>query len=212
MDTYLKLARSLFTKTGVKGGEGSGFFGHAGRPGEVGGSQPSGAVSYNDPTGNLEREFDRVNNEGGEGYNPYRAAREEREHQEAAEEHRRYAATPEGQRDAIHRELSHLDWAAGEHGLTHEDEERRTTLRTQLRDMDTQIETRKIADLESKGWSKEQTITKRNAWNTNIRRLQSEGVKIDSALQRKLEEEAGFSVVELRRAVETHKLPAWKPS
>lgn len=51
METALKKAFALLkervlTEAGVKGGEGSGFPGHAGRPGQVGGSVPAGEGGY----------------------------------------------------------------------------------------------------------------------------------------------------------------------
>lgn len=52
-----------------------------------------------------ERTYDRIHNEGGEGYNPYRAEREAREAEAMAADARAYGQTIQDKIDALHRRI-----------------------------------------------------------------------------------------------------------
>ena len=56
-----------------------------------------------------ERDYDLINNGGGEGYNPHRAARQQRDYDREHEEEMAWSKTREGRRETIYRLLGALD-------------------------------------------------------------------------------------------------------
>ena len=131
-----------------------------------------------------EREYDRINNEGGEGYNPHRAARQEREYEREREAELAWSKTREGRREAIYRLLGALDRDI--------DRAEIAALRAE-RD---QIEADETAEFAS-AWPRELTIQRRAEWNARV-----QGGAISTARQlMDAEREQGWTISDLKKAI-----------
>jgi len=174
-----------------EGGEGSGNFGHAGIPGEVGGSAPGGGGG-SAPSGvgkGDERYYNRIVNEGGEGYNPITAAREKRELEADIARDKGRSTDPAYRREKIERELASTDW----------DNQLNREKVTRLRQEHTQTYI-------DEGWTKEVTGTRREAWNAAGRSGKYTNSKGQITWKDKvrLEHDIGFSFDSLKDAISAH--------
>lgn len=147
-----------------------------------------------------EREYDRINNEGGEGYNPIRA---KREHEEWAEvqERARQPKTREEQIDALYRRIEiECGSVAREWGSNAVD--------ALQKDLYTQINTLK-AEAEAEFlaiWTAEVTASRRAAWNSAASRFVLPGGKrVDMVALHKAEQAQGWTLEDLKKAVALHK-------
>ncbi len=170
----------------MKGGEGSGNFGHEGRPGEVGGSGEGGGSGEDGGSGEgggdenpAHIAYDALYNEGGEGYNPHPA----------------YNPSPYDnptfgeKRDSINRRLNAIDYNAPENN------DRITALRQEYDK--TYI---------TEGWTKEVTLERRGRWNAAIKsgEYTTAAGKITAAAKGKIESTLGFDFETLKEAVRIH--------
>jgi len=130
-----------------------------------------------------EKEYDKTVNEGGEGYNPHRVQREQKEHEEM-----RKAPRDEGD---ILRDLRRVDNSIARESGTY-DPNRVKALRDELNQYRANEES-----LFTEKWSPEVTKQRREAWNTWVR---NHGGKISTSEIEKQEKAQGFSVKDLRRA------------
>ena len=145
-----------------------------------------------------EREYDMINNEGGEGYNPYRAEREAREF--AA--HQEWNQTREGRKDRIYRLLERKDCSIARECGTYNQAEI-DDLYAQLREIEAEEEAEFLAD-----WPLELTMERRAAWNARVKRGEFNNLyrKIDMQKVVKAEKTQGWTMTELKKAVQIHKL------
>ena len=150
-----------------------------------------------------EREFDRINNEGGEGYNPYRADRERREFEDRKAAAAAYALTPEGRIDALRKRIElecgsvARDWGDNE------------AIDALARDLYAQIQTiRDGIDAPFLAvWTLAVTTGRRAAWNAKVRAGEfNRGKKVDMDKMRSAEKAQGWTLNELKKAVEIYKL------
>jgi len=144
-----------------------------------------------------ERQYDLINNEGGEGYNPYRVEREKREIEEAIE----WSKTRAGRKDRIFRDLERKDCSIARECGTYKQSEI-DDLRAQLRE----IEAEEDAEFAA-AWPMDLTKERRAAWNDRVRageftvRGQIDHRKVGSA-----QNAQGWTLSDLKKAVKLHNL------
>jgi hypothetical protein len=147
-----------------------------------------------------EREYDKIHNEGGEGYNPYRARREQEE-SEAAQEHARQPKTREEQIEALYRRIEiecgsvAREWGSEAVGALQKD------LYAQINALKAEI----LADFLTI-WTAEVTASRRATWNASSSRfVLPGGKKVDMVALRKAEEAQGWKLEDLKKAVALHR-------
>lgn len=146
---------------------------------------------------NAEQKYDQVNNEGGEGYNPHRAARLERE--------RLAAIAAPRTRDSILRELERTDCSMARESGTY-DAGKVAALRAELAAMDKADD-----DAFAAVWTLEVTESRRAVWNAEIRAMAaSNGGRIDPRALNALIKRVGHDSNALKRAIALHNLGAAK--
>lgn len=151
-----------------------------------------------------EREYDRMANEGGEGYNPYRAERERKEWEESQKAAKAYAATTQGQIDALYRRIERecgsvaREWGNGD---------AIETLRAELYAQIKVLETRRDDEfLAAGGWTAETTTERRATWNARVTKGEfNKGKSVDMGKLRAAEKAQGWTLDQLKKAIEVHK-------
>lgn len=139
-----------------------------------------------------ERQYDNINNEGGEGYNPYRAAREKKEIEEAIE----WSKTRAGRKDRIYRDLERKDCSIARECGTY-DQAEIDDLRAQLAAIEAEEEAEFL-----EAWPLDITIARRAAWNAKVK---TGDIKDTRDLAR-AENAQGWRMDQLKKAVKLHKL------
>jgi uncharacterized protein with von Willebrand factor type A (vWA) domain len=142
-----------------------------------------------------EHEYDLINNEGGEGYNPYRAERKKREW----EERQAWGKTREGRKDRIYRLLGAKDCSIARECGTYNQAEI-DELRAQLRGIEAEEQAEFLAL-----WPLEITKARRVAWNARVNALEF-GKKVDFRKVHRAETEQGWTMSDLKKAVQLHNL------
>lgn len=145
------------------------------------------------------RKYDHVQNEGGEGYNPYR---EELERREMAEEFSRPKNRAE-RKYRIRRELERKDCALARECGTYNQAEI-DGLKKELQDIEDQEEAEFIAE-----WTVEETMARRKEWNNFVRSLINDQGKIDGPSMVKItqrEIDQGWTSDDLKAAIKIHNL------
>jgi hypothetical protein len=134
--------------------------------------------------------YDRINNEGGEGYNPHR--------------HAATMPTPEGERtrDDLLRELERLDtFSARESGTF--DQAKVDALRREIE----AIDARAKAAFEAE-WTVKTTTARRAAWNARVQAGEFGkvgGGRVDWIKVNAAEREQGWTTAALKQAIAMHK-------
>lgn len=144
-----------------------------------------------------ERQYDLINNEGGEGYNPYRAEREKREIEEAIE----WGKTRAGRKDRIYRDLERKDCSIARECGTYNQAEI-DDLRAQLAAIEAEEDAEFIA-----AWPLDITKERRASWNDRVRmgEFNTRG-KIDFKKVGAVEKEQGWNLGNLKKAVKLYNL------
>ena len=138
-----------------------------------------------------ERDYDATYNEGGDGYNPYRAERHERERQAVQVMPRT--------RDDILRDLERLDCSLARECGTY-DADKIAALKSELAAMD-----KANADAFAAEWTREVTIARRSEWNAEADKMVAKhGRNVPGAEVRKLTERLGYGMREILAAKEIH--------
>ena len=144
-----------------------------------------------------ERRYDAIHNEGGEGYNPHRAERQDRERQMAA-------AMPRT-RDSILRDLERLDCSIARESGTY-DEVKVSALRAELAAMD-----KADNDAFAAIWTRDVTLARREAWNAEIKAMAARnGNKCPSREINALVARLGYDHNDIRRARALHGIEVTK--
>jgi hypothetical protein len=145
-----------------------------------------------------ERKYDLINNEGGEGYNPYRAAREQREF----EAEKAWSKTRAGRKDRIYRDLERKDCSLARECGTY-DQAEIDGLRAEL----AAIEAEETAEFIA-AWPLNITMERRAAWNSRVRggEFNNRGGKVDFSVVRAAEVAQGWYYDNLKKAVKYHNL------
>jgi DNA gyrase/topoisomerase IV subunit A len=144
-----------------------------------------------------ERQYDLINNEGGEGYNPIREAREREEH----EAMQAYYQTREGRKEAIIRMLERKDCSLAKECGTYDQAE--------IDDLNAQlaaIEAEELAEFTAI-WTLDVTVERREAWNARVRagEFTVDG-RVDPRKLGLVEREQGWSFMDLKKAIKNHNL------
>lgn len=141
-----------------------------------------------------EARYNRTVNEGGEGYNPYTAELQDRAAKALAD-----AGLT---RDDLVSQLERLDCAVARESGTY-DAARCDAIKALIKAMDDAAEAEFAAE-----WTSDVTIARRAEWNARVQAGEFGTKKIDVVAILDAEQAQGWSVSDLRRAVEMHKLPA----
>jgi hypothetical protein len=142
-----------------------------------------------------ERRYDEINNEGGDGFNPYRAKRERQEHEAEVA----WSKTPAGRKDAIYRMLERLDCSIARECGTY-DKAQIDQLHAEL----AQIEAGEQAAFAA-AWPLELTKERRAAWNARVRNGEF-GTPPTFRRVAMAEHNQGWTGNDLKRAVKLHNL------
>jgi hypothetical protein len=138
-----------------------------------------------------ERQYDLVHNEGGEGYNPHRAARERAEFDAARNEPLTL--------DDLRRRLERLDNSLARESGTF-DQTKVDALRAQIAAMEAEQDAAFLA-----AWPRELTMERRAAWNAWVRSATTpKGVPVSAIAAQ--ERAQGWVPSDLRRAIKLHGL------
>lgn len=143
-----------------------------------------------------EQEYDRIHNEGGEGYNPIRQAR-------IREEYEAEAARPKSiseQMDAIRHQISIRDCSIARESGTF-DQAEVDQLRATLNELEDADNANFLTD-----WTMDTTKTRRVAWNTMVKSGKFGGKRVDMNAVRRTEKEQGWTLENLRRAIKLYNL------
>ena len=144
-----------------------------------------------------EREYDKIHNEGGEGYNPIREARIRKEMEiEAAR-----PKTISEQIDSIRHKISVRDCSIARECGTF-DQAEIDALREEIKKLEGQEEAEFLAD-----WTLDTTKERREGWNTMIKgfgsgKISQVNIQKIYAVQGK----QGWTLADLKRAVKIHNL------
>jgi len=146
-----------------------------------------------------EREYDRINNEGGEGYNPYREEKKRKEF----EAHKEWTKTRAGRKDAIYTDLERKDCSIARECGTYNQAEI-DGLRAQLAEIEAEEEAEFIA-----AWPLETTKARRVDWNNFIRSIMDSNGRISPDKSREIyrrQGQQGWTMDDLKKAVKHHNL------
>jgi len=130
-----------------------------------------------------EKAYDRINNEGGEGYNPIRTARQDAEAAEAANE----------QRDPVRQAEHEMLVAKGAYGHGSEEHEAASARYYAL---GSEREERRAGAFAAE-WTRETTVARRTAWNAAAANAKTATEVVECV---------GFGPDDLRRAIALHNL------
>ena len=151
-----------------------------------------------------EREYDMIHNEGGEGYNPYRAKREQQEWQTEQEEARRYVQTPKGRIDALYRRIEReCGSIAREWGNMKEIDALQDDLYSQIKKMEGEINAEFLAV-----WTLEETQKRRTEWNNRVKAGEFGAIgsgRVDVKSIRAQEQRQGWTLDQLKKAIKLNK-------
>ena len=146
--------------------------------------------------------YDRINNEGGDGYNPHRDEAENRDRARWAKFDREMAATPQGRIDALQRRIRvECGSVARECGNVAEIDALENSLRVEIRAIEAQIEAEFLAE-----WTVATTTERREAWNTMVKSGKFGVGKIDFRAVQEQEQEQGWTMSEMKKAIKAHGL------
>lgn len=147
-----------------------------------------------------ERTYDRIHNEGGEGYNPYRA---ERERRELEAEIARPKSIDE-RIDALYRRIDReCGSVAREWGNNEEIDAKAAEMRKEI----AQLKTERDADFLAV-WTLDETKTRREAWNLRVKKGEfgkTGSGKVDFKAVDAAYKTQGWTLDDLKRAVKIHK-------
>lgn len=149
------------------------------------------------------RKYDRIHNEGGEGYNPYWAEMERREMEEA----QKRAAEPKTKKqqiDALHEKIRKECGSIAREWNEEEVDRKKAAYYAEIKKLEAEIEAEFVAE-----WTLEETQARRESWNGFIRTLINSKGQIDGKDQPKIyarAKEQGWGLDELKKAVKLHNL------
>lgn len=151
-----------------------------------------------------EREYDRIHNEGGEGYNPYRAEREERVAKKLAALAAQHAQTTQGNIDALYRRIDvECGSVAREWGNGAAIDALETDLYRQITELKAQQDAEFLAV-----WTAEVTQERRAGWNSMVTsgKFGKLGGQMDFLALRNQERAQGWTMDDLKKAIKLNGL------
>jgi len=146
------------------------------------------------------QDYDNIQNEGGEGYNPYRSEMERREHEATINQPKSKQDKIDALYNRINRECGSV---AREWGNNAEIDAKQTDIYKEISSLKAEIEADFIAD-----WPIELTKTRRIEWNDFIKNTIGTG-KVgpnESRAIYKKQGDQGWMMADLKKAVKHHKL------
>jgi len=150
---------------------------------------------------NAERNYNKIYNEGGEGYNPHRQTREQGEHAILRAQAKAHAETPQGKIDALYRRIElECGSVAREWGNTKEIDALQSSLYAEIDKIKKEIEAEFL-----KTWTLDETKARRADWNGFVKTKISL-INKNPGLLRKKEQDQGWTVADLKKAVAIHKI------
>ena len=153
----------------------------------------------------MEKAYDNAINEGGEGYNPYRAKREKEEWLAEQDEARKYAATPQGKIDALYRRIKlECGSVAREWGNSEEINALQSSLYAEINKIEAEIKAEFL-----NVWTLDTTKSRRKTWNSMVKAGKFGkigGGQVDFVAVLKQETAQGWTLESLRRAIKAHNL------
>ena len=147
--------------------------------------------------------YDNIQNEGGEGYNPYWSELERRDMEAAKIE----AATPKTKKEqisALHDKIRIECGSVAREWGTEEVDEKQAIYYAEIKTLEAEIETEFATE-----WALETTKERRVAWNDFIRSLMDSQGRIPITAQSKMYQrkiEQGWGLDDLKKAVALHNL------
>lgn len=149
-----------------------------------------------------ESTYDRLVNEGGGGYNPYRAKREHAEWQAAQERAKQHTQTPQGKIDALQRRLEReCGSVAREWGNMEEIDALQNDLHSQIKQIEDGINAEFLAV-----WTPEETHKRRVEWNARVKNGEfSNGNRVDFRAMAAQEKRQGWALDTLKKAVKLNR-------
>jgi len=145
------------------------------------------------------RKYDQVQNEGAEGYNPYRSELERRQIEAEAARPK----TREDRKAAIYRELDRKDCSIARESGTY-NQAAIDALRAEMK----AIESEEAAEFAAE-WTAEVTTARRQEWNNFVRSLMDNKGQISGKDQPKVwqrQREQGWNIDDLKKAIKLNNL------
>ena len=149
------------------------------------------------------KEYDKVQNEGGEGYNPYWAELDRREIEAAQKEADRPKSKKE-QIDALYRRIEVECGSVAREWGSEEVDKKQDELYAEIDRLKKEIE-----DEFKIEWSEEITKSRRVEWNDFVRSIMNSKGQIDGKDQPKIykkQMDQGWTMEDLKKAIKIHKL------
>lgn len=151
-----------------------------------------------------EREYDRIHNECGEGYNQIRAKRDQEEWEASQAEAKKYAVTPHGRIAALRRRIElECGSVAREWGNGEAIDALQKSLYAEIKTIESEINAAFLAQ-----WTPEVTQARRDAWNNMVKagKFGKVGSKrVNFAAVAKQQETQGWTLEELKKAIALNK-------
>lgn len=145
----------------------------------------------NKTTVDKEKIYDQIQNEGAEGYNPYREQRLDRERAEERE----YYKTLGGRKELLMRKIESMDNAIARESGTY-DKNAVDKLKEELKKIEAEEDARFLSV-----WTKDVTNARRAEWNARVRSGEFGKGKIDIRLVDAAEKKQGWTMNDLKKAV-----------
>ena len=151
-----------------------------------------------------EREYDRIHNEGGEGYNPLRAKRQMVEFEETKKQAEEFSLTPKGRIEALQRRI-HLECGsvARDCGDREAIDALASVLYAQIEEIRAEMNAGFAAE-----WTKDVTATRRAEWNARVNAGEfgkPGGGRVDFKALAAREKAQGWTLDQLKKAIALHK-------
>jgi len=149
------------------------------------------------------RSYDKIQNEGGEGYNPYWSELERRE----MEENQRRAAQPKTKKEqieALHDKIRIECGSVAREWGGEEADKKQATYYAEIKKLEAEIDAEFAEE-----WTLELTQERRASWNGFVRSLMNSKGQIDTKNQGKMYQKAseqGWGLEQLKKAVKLHNL------
>lgn len=150
------------------------------------------------------RTYDRVNNEGGEGYNPYTQELERREHEELRAQAKAHAETPQGRMDALYRRIElECGSVAREWGNAEEIDALQSSLYAEIDKIKAEIDAEFL-----KTWTLETTKSRRIEWNDFVKAeiIPINGTPKAHKVLYQRQQDQGWTIEDLKKAIALHNI------
>lgn len=149
------------------------------------------------------KEYDKIQNEGGEGYNPYWSEIERRD-MKAAQKEADLPKSKKEQIDALYRRIEIECGSIAREWNEGEVDKKKSELYAEINRLEKEIENEFKIE-----WTKEVTKTRRVEWNDFVKSIMSSNGEIEGKNKIKIyqrQDSQGWKMEDLKKAVKIHKL------